>query len=98
MIAEESEIAKSPSLNAGIFLNGLAARKSGSSEPRPICFSSTSIPFSAAKARTLRTKGDNDEPYTIMPKLPDGFYYATIHILRRAAVQAKLFALLRPPL
>ena len=62
MIAEESEMAKSPSRNAGIFRNGLAERKSGSVDPSPIGLVSTSMPFSAAKASTLRTKGDIEDP------------------------------------
>jgi hypothetical protein len=41
---------------------GLAARKSGSWLPGATGFTSTSIPFSAAKATTLRTKGDSDDP------------------------------------
>ncbi len=54
-MALESEIEKSPSLKAGILRKGLASRNSGSGVgPMPGRFS-TSMPFSEAKASTLRT-------------------------------------------
>jgi hypothetical protein len=62
MIAVESEIWKSPSLKPGILRNGLQARNSGSGEPGAETLFSSVSPFSAPKARVLRTKGDSDEP------------------------------------